>query len=68
MAVSIAIESPLQDEVRTLVEALDAHLAPLAPAEFNFGLDIDEMAADDTTVFVARNGDGLPWALARSRT
>lgn len=59
MAVSIAIESPLQDEVKTLVEALDAHLAPLTPAEFNFGLDIDEMAASDTTVFVARNGDGL---------
>jgi putative acetyltransferase len=59
MAVSIAIETPHQDEVKTLVAALDAHLAPLAPAEFNFGLDIDEMAADDTAVFVARNGDGL---------
>lgn len=58
MAVSIAIETPLQDEVKTLVTALDAHLAPLAPAEFNFGLDLDEMAADDTTVFVARNADG----------
>lgn len=58
MAVSIAIETPLQDEVKTLVTALDAHLAPLAPAEFNFGLDVDEMADSDTTVFVARNADG----------
>ncbi len=58
MAVSIAIETPLQDEVKSLVTALDAHLAPLAPAEFNFGLDVDEMADADTTVFVARNADG----------
>ncbi|WP_417407543.1 GNAT family N-acetyltransferase [Hoeflea sp.] len=58
MAVSIAIETPLQDEVKALVTALDAHLAPLAPADFNFGLDVDEMADSDTTVFVARNADG----------
>jgi putative acetyltransferase len=58
MAVSVAIETPLQDEVKTLVTALDAHLAPLAPAEFNFGLDVDEMAHSHTSVFVARNADG----------
>ncbi|WP_420409090.1 GNAT family N-acetyltransferase [Hoeflea sp.] len=57
-AISIAIESSRQDDVRSLVEALDAHLAPLAPAEFNFGLDIEEMAGADTLVFVARNADG----------
>lgn len=57
-AISIAVENPRQDDIRSLVEALDAHLAPLAPAEFNFGLDIEEMAGEDTTVFVARNVDG----------
>ena len=58
MAVSIAIESPFQDEVRGLVEALDAYLIPLAPAEFHFGLNIEEMAGADTTVFVARTDNG----------
>lgn len=58
MALSIAIESPFQDDVKGLVEALDAHLVPLAPAEFHFGLNIEEMAGDDTTVFVARDGTG----------
>ena len=58
MPVSVAIESPFQDEVRGLVEALDAHLIPLAPAEFHFGLNIEDMAGPDTTVFVARNDAG----------
>jgi len=58
MAVSVAIESPLQDEVKGLVEALDAYLIPLAPAEFHFGLDIEEMTRADTTVFVARTDAG----------
>ena len=58
MAVSVAIESPFQDEVKGLVEALDAHLIPLAPAEFHFGLNIEEMGGSDTTVFVARNDAG----------
>ena len=58
MALSIAIESPFQDDVKGLVEALDAHLVPLAPAEFHFGLNIEEMAGDDTTVFVARDDAG----------
>lgn len=58
MAVTITTESPFQDEVRGLVEALDAYLTPLAPAEFHFGLKVDEMGGSDTTVFVARAGDG----------
>jgi len=58
MTVSVAIESPFQDEVKRLVEALDAHLVPLAPAEFHFGLNIEEMAGAETTVFVARNQAG----------
>ena len=31
MAVSIAIETPLQDDVRALVAALNDHLLPLSP-------------------------------------
>lgn len=58
MAVSIAVETPFQEEVKGLIEALDAHLMPLAPPEFNFGLDLEQMGTDDTTVFVARNADG----------
>ena len=58
MAVSVAIESPLQDEVRGLVAALDAYLMPLAPVEFHFGLDIEAMTGADTTVFVARTETG----------
>jgi len=58
MAVSVAIESPFQDEVKGLVEALDAYLVPLAPVEFHFGLNIEEMGGSDTTVFVARTDAG----------
>lgn len=58
MAVSVAIESPFQDEVKVLIEALDAYLVPLAPAEFHFGLNIEEMGGSDTTVFVARTDEG----------
>lgn len=59
MPVSIAVETPLSGDVRALVGALDAHLAPLAPQEFNFGLDLQEMAARGTTVFVARDGHNV---------
>jgi len=58
MAVSVSIESPLQRDVAGLVEALDAYLVPLAPAEFHFGLNIEEMAGRETTVFVARDDTG----------
>ncbi|OCW56709.1 GNAT family N-acetyltransferase [Hoeflea olei] len=58
MTVSVAIESPFQDEVKALVTALDAHLLPLAPEEFHFGLDLEEMATADMTVFVARTEAG----------
>lgn len=46
---------PIADEVRSLVEQLSAHLAPLSPQEYQFGLTIDEMHNPATTVFVARD-------------
>lgn len=58
MTVSVAIETPLQDEVRELVAALNAHLLPLSPVEFQFKLTVEQMADPDTTVFVARDESG----------
>ena len=58
MAVTIAVETPLQDDLRELVEALNAHLLPLSPLEFQFRMTVEQMAGADTTVFVARNETG----------
>lgn len=58
MAATIAIETPLQDEVRTLIAALNAHLTPLSPEEFQFKMTVEQMAEDHTTVFIARMPDG----------
>lgn len=56
---TVSIESPpLQDDVREIVTALSAHLLPLTPREFQFGISVDQMTDPGTTVFVARNGDG----------
>ena len=58
MAISIAIETPLQDDVRLLVAELNDHLLPLSPIEFQFKMTVEQMAGDDTTLFVARNEAG----------
>ena len=58
MAVTIAIESPLQGEVRELVKQLNEHLLPLSPLEFQFKMTVEQMADADTTVFVARDDAG----------
>ena len=58
MAVTIAIETPLQDEVRGLVDKLNAHLIPLSPLEFQFKMTVEQMAGSDTTLFVARDETG----------
>jgi putative acetyltransferase len=55
MAIVIAIETPLQDDVRNLVEQLNAHLIPLSPLEFQFKMTVEQMAGSDTTLFVARD-------------
>ena len=57
MAVTIGIETPLQDDVRRLVAALNDHLLPLSPIEFQFKLTVEQMAGADTTVFVARDAE-----------
>ena len=58
MAVSIAIETPLQDDVRGLVAKLNDHLLPLSPLEFQFKMTVEQMAEPGTTLFVARDEDG----------
>ena len=55
-AIAIAIESPLQDEVRTLVAELNATLLELTPPEHCHHLTVEQMAGDDTTVLIARDG------------
>ena len=60
VAVTIDIESPLQDDVRTLIVALNAHLLTLTPPEFCSHMTVEDMADADTTVFVAReNGEAV---------
>ncbi|MEO8685230.1 MAG: GNAT family N-acetyltransferase [Devosia sp.] len=58
MAVTVAIETPLQDDVRKLVADLNDHLLPLSPLEFQFKMTVEQMAGADTTVFVARDAAG----------
>ncbi len=58
MRVTIAIESPLTDDVRGLIAELNGALLALTPAEFCYHMTADEMARPDTTVFVARQ-DGV---------
>lgn len=54
MSVSIAAESPLQDDVRALIAALNENLLALTPAEYCYHLTVEQMAGSDTTVFIAR--------------
>ena len=55
MAVTISIESPLQDDVRALIAELNSHLLTLTPPEFCSHMSVEDMASDDTTVFIARD-------------
>ena len=58
MSISVAAESPLSDDVRRLIAALNEYLLTLTPAEFCFHMTVEEMAGPETTVFVARS-DGV---------
>jgi len=55
MTLVIAVESPLQDDVRELIAALNAHLLTLTPPEFCSHMTVEDMAGPDTSVFVARD-------------
>ena len=58
MGVAIAIESPLTDDVRSLIAELNETLLALTPPEHCYHMTPEEMAQADTTVFVARE-DGV---------
>ncbi|EHK55112.1 GNAT family N-acetyltransferase [Allomesorhizobium alhagi] len=60
MAIEIAVETPLQDDVRMLVAELNAYLIPLTPREFQFQLTVEQMADPTVTLFVARDENGRP--------
>ncbi len=55
MAVTVAIESPLQDDVRALIAELNAVLLSLTPPEHCYHMTVEQMAGPETTVFVARD-------------
>lgn len=63
MAIEIAIETPLQDDVRALVAELNDAInaqEPETPEEFKFRMTAEEMAGPETTVWVARqNGRAI---------
>jgi putative acetyltransferase len=59
MALTIAEETPLQDDVRVMVAALNETMIPLTPREFQFQLTVEQMADPSITLFVARD-DGRP--------
>lgn len=56
MAITIAIENPLQDDVRMLVAELNDYLLKLTPPEYCFHLTVEEMTEPGVTVWVARDG------------
>jgi putative acetyltransferase len=58
MAVTIAVETPLQDDVRELVRDLNAYLNPLSPKQFQFQMTVEQMADPKTTLLVARDESG----------
>lgn len=66
MSVSIAMESPLQDDVRALVRGLNETTLKLTPAEHTHHMSVEQMARPDTTLFVARE-DGRAVAMGALR-
>ncbi|WP_395647842.1 GNAT family N-acetyltransferase [Terricaulis sp.] len=58
MSFTIAAETPLQDDVRALVAALNAWALEQTPREFTHHMTVEQMSEPDTTVFIARNEAG----------
>lgn len=64
MAVEIAAETPLQDDVRAMVAELNAYMIPLTPREFQFQLTVEQMADPSVTMLMARDEAGAPVGMA----
>ncbi len=58
MSFTIAVETPLQDDVRALVAALNEWALAQTPREFTHHMTVEQMAEPDTTVFIARDEAG----------
>ena len=67
MSFTIAIESPLQDDVRALVTALNEFTYALTPAEYRHHMTVEQMAQADTTLFVARDENGAALGMGALR-
>jgi putative acetyltransferase len=63
---SIRMESPREQGVRELIEALDSYLSSLYPPESNHFLDLEQLAQPDMRLFVARR-DGVALACGALR-
>jgi putative acetyltransferase len=55
---TVATETALSDDVQSLVQALNTWALEQTPREFTHHMTVEQMAAPDTTVFVARDGAG----------
>src|SRR4026207_44089 len=66
MTITVAAETPLQEDARRLVEGLNETLLALTPPEFCFHMTAEQMAQPDTTVFLARE-DGAAVACGALR-
>mgnify|MGYP006267997149 CR=1 FL=1 len=58
MSISIAVESPLQDDLRALIAELNSYLLSLFPPEACSHMSVEQMSQSDTTVFLARDAQG----------
>lgn len=58
MTVTVSPADPLSDDARALIAALDAEMASIYPAEYNFPLSPETLARPEITFFLARNADG----------
>lgn len=67
MSFTIATETPLSDDVRALVQALNAFTYELTPAEYRHHMSVEQMAQPDTTLFVARDASGATLGMGALR-
>jgi putative acetyltransferase len=65
--VRIAVESPLQDDIRALIAELNAYLLSIFPPEACSHMTVEQMNQPDTTVFIARDEAGQPVACGALR-
>jgi len=63
----IAIESPAQPEIASLLAMLDVYLGALYPPECNYILDIDALCQPDIVFAVARDANGIAIGCAAIR-